>query len=219
MLKLVRLRILVALAITISSSSAANAGFLSAGSDSYFAAANWTLTTNGGNGSGTITTDAMTLISNQSFGSDKYVRYSITIPANIETLSFSWQWSTNDSWQDWDVPSYKFGSTAIEICTSFDRSCSGTVTNLDLSSLVGQQFIFEQNSSDGFGGSATLVISEVNGVIYRAPAPAPAEASVRATTSLSFSQSLYGSDKLSDTDGQLRKTVDAIDAKYGYLIK
>jgi hypothetical protein len=30
---------------------------------------------------------------------------------------------------------------------------------------------------------------------------------------------MYGSDKLSDPDGQLRKTVDAIDAKYGNLIK
>jgi len=48
------------------------------------------------------------------------------------------------------------------------------------------------------------------------PAPAP---DVRRTYNLSFGQSLHGSDTLSDSDGQLRKTVDSIDAKYGYLIK
>lgn len=52
-----------------------------------------------------------------------------------------------------------------------------------------------------------------------APAPAPAEASVRKSSNLTFKESLYDSDKLSDPDGQLRITVDAIDAKYGNLIK
>jgi hypothetical protein len=44
-------------------------------------------------------------------------------------------------------------------------------------------------------------------------------ANVRRTSNLTFAESLYASDKLSDPDGQLRKTVDAIDAKYGNLIK
>lgn len=48
---------------------------------------------------------------------------------------------------------------------------------------------------------------------------APVEVSVRKSTNLQFNEAMYGSDKLSDPDGQLRKTVDAIDAKYGYLIK
>ena len=52
-----------------------------------------------------------------------------------------------------------------------------------------------------------------------APAPAPAVASVRKSSNLQFNEALYGSDNLSDPDGQLRKTVDAIDAKYGNLIK
>lgn len=51
------------------------------------------------------------------------------------------------------------------------------------------------------------------------PAPAPVEVFVRKSTNLQFNEAMYGSDKLSDPDGQLRKTVDAIDAKYGYLIK
>jgi hypothetical protein len=50
-------------------------------------------------------------------------------------------------------------------------------------------------------------------------APAPAEVSVRKSSNLQFHEAMYGSDKLSDPDGQLRKTVDAIDAKYGNLIK
>jgi len=41
----------------------------------------------------------------------------------------------------------------------------------------------------------------------------------RQTYNLSFGQSLHGSDTLSDSDGELRKTVDSINAKYGNLIK
>jgi hypothetical protein len=51
------------------------------------------------------------------------------------------------------------------------------------------------------------------------PAPKPVETYVRKSTNLQFNEAMYGSDKLSDPDGQLRTTVDAIDAKYGYLIK
>ena len=46
-----------------------------------------------------------------------------------------------------------------------------------------------------------------------------AEPNVRQTKNLFFSQSLHGSDTLSDPDGELRKTVDSINAKYGNLIK
>ena len=52
-----------------------------------------------------------------------------------------------------------------------------------------------------------------------APAPAPVETYVRKSTNLQFNEAMYGSDKLSDPDGQLRKTVDLINAKYGNLIK
>jgi hypothetical protein len=51
------------------------------------------------------------------------------------------------------------------------------------------------------------------------PAPALAPVYVRQTSNLTFAQSLYASDTLSDPDGQLRKTVDQIMAKYGSLIK
>jgi hypothetical protein len=50
-------------------------------------------------------------------------------------------------------------------------------------------------------------------------APAPAPVYVRQTSNLTFAQSLYASDTLSDPDGQLRKTVDQIMNKYGSLIK
>ena len=52
-----------------------------------------------------------------------------------------------------------------------------------------------------------------------APAPAPAPVYVRQTSNLTFAQSLYASDTLSDEDGELRKTVDQIMNKYGSLIK
>jgi hypothetical protein len=45
------------------------------------------------------------------------------------------------------------------------------------------------------------------------------EQSLRQTANLSFSQSQYGSDTLSDPNGELRKTLDSINAKYGNLIK
>ena len=41
----------------------------------------------------------------------------------------------------------------------------------------------------------------------------------RQTSNLTFAQSLYASDTLSDEDGELRKTVDQIMNKYGSLIK
>jgi hypothetical protein len=52
-----------------------------------------------------------------------------------------------------------------------------------------------------------------------APAPAPAPAYVRQSSNLTFAQSLYASDTLSDPDGQLRATVDQVMNKYGSLIK
>jgi hypothetical protein len=72
-------------------------------------------------------------------------------------------------------------------------------------------------NSNGDGGN--LYLKQVwswNGI---SAAPAPAEVYVRKSTNLQFHEAMYGSDKLSDPDGQLRKTVDAIDAKYGNLIK
>jgi len=41
----------------------------------------------------------------------------------------------------------------------------------------------------------------------------------RQSHNLSFSNSLYGSDELSDWDGELRKTVDSINKQWGSLIK
>jgi hypothetical protein len=41
----------------------------------------------------------------------------------------------------------------------------------------------------------------------------------RQSHNLSFSQSLFGSDKLSDPDGELKKTVDSINKQWGSLIK
>jgi hypothetical protein len=50
-------------------------------------------------------------------------------------------------------------------------------------------------------------------------ASSPAPVYVRQTSNLTFAQSLYASETLSDPDGELRKTVDQIMNKYGSLIK
>ena len=61
--------------------------------------------------------------------------------------------------------------------------------------------------------SYSAAIFSVSGVRNKVTAPA-----LRQTTNLSFDQSQHGTDTLSDPDGQLRKTIDSINAKYGNLI-
>jgi len=54
------------------------------------------------------------------------------------------------------------------------------------------------------------------GYFHDAPqTPAP----IRQTTNLNFDGSFYGTDKLADPKGEMRAMLDAIDAKYGKLIK
>ena len=68
--------------------------------------------------------------------------------------------------------------------------------------------------------SSTFLTEVLLAIAAEAPAaPKPVPVYVRQSTNLSFSKSLYGTDTLSDPDGQLRKTIDAIDANYGYLIQ
>ena len=82
----------------------------------------------------------------------------------------------------------------------------------------------------GLGGWRLGTSVNVNGADYlkqvwtwdgtrAGPAPAPAPLFVRQSSNLSFAQSLYASDTLSDEDGELKKTVDQIMTKYGSLIK
>ena len=67
--------------------------------------------------------------------------------------------------------------------------------------------------NEGEGGAAYLKqVWTWNGV-------STTPASIRRSTNLTFKESLYASDTLSDEDGQLRVTVDQIMNKYGSLIK
>ena len=72
--------------------------------------------------------------------------------------------------------------------------------------------------NDGAGAAYLKQVWTWNGA-STAPAPAPAPAYVRQTSNLTFAQSLYASDTLSDPDGQLRATVDQVMNKYSSLIK
>jgi hypothetical protein len=65
-------------------------------------------------------------------------------------------------------------------------------------------------------GGSTAYLKQVWS--WNGPA-APAPVYVRQSSNLTFAQSLYASDTLSDPDGELRKTVDQIMNKYGSLIK
>jgi len=64
---------------------------------------------------------------------------------------------------------------------------------------------------------STAVAMGVEGALVKGKANVPVM--LRQTSNLSFSQSQYGSDTLSDPDGQLRKILDSVNAKYGNLIK
>ena len=78
-----------------------------------------------------------------------------------------------------------------------NRDTNGLFTGIDL--------------NGGEGGAAYLKqVWTWNGV---------STANVRRSSNLTFAQSLYASDTLSDEDGQLRATVDQIMNKYGSLIK
>jgi hypothetical protein len=78
-----------------------------------------------------------------------------------------------------------------------NRDTNGNNTGIDL--------------NQGEGGAAYLKqVWTWNGV---------STANVRRSSNLTFAQSLYASDTLSDEDGELRKTVDQIMNKYGSLIK
>jgi hypothetical protein len=62
-------------------------------------------------------------------------------------------------------------------------------------------------------------INRTDTFIYVAPPPPPpVVVSLRNSANLMFNEAMYGSDTLSDPDGQLRKTLDSINAKYGYLL-
>jgi hypothetical protein len=82
---------------------------------------------------------------------------------------------------------------------AFEGSNSGISTNLT----INQGSIYLTNKSNSTP-SATATATP---------------ASVRKTSNLTFAQSFYGSDTLSDPDGQLRATIVEIMNKYGSLIK
>ena len=69
------------------------------------------------------------------------------------------------------------------------------------------------------GDYTTATPTESYSLRYTGFSSGPVTTTTRQTHSLSFSNSLYGSDKLSDWDGELRKTVDSINKQWGSLIK
>ena len=66
---------------------------------------------------------------------------------------------------------------------------------------------------------APAFLNEVSAAIEMPAVKAKAPVMLRQTYNLSFDQSQHGSDTLSDPDGQLRKTIDSINAKYGNLLR
>ena len=81
------------------------------------------------------------------------------------------------------------------------------------------RWVFGGNTYTALTSSTFLneIVAAVDGSLL-APKSKPAPA-LRQTYNLSFDQSQYGSDTLSDPDGQLRATLDQVMSKYGSLVK
>ena len=118
-------------------------------------------------------------------------------------------------------------ATNCPTCGSIGFAPTNSITqNSADTSNVGDPLRMSWHLQDGIGGyrlgteiglnSSTDYLKQV---WTWSPAPAPAMTYVRKSSNLQFNEAIYESDKLSDPDGQLRKIVDDIDAKYGNLIK
>ena len=139
----------------------ASAGLISFSGD--FAPANWTLTTNGGDGS--VDTSGAP-VSITLFGSDTgsvwqvITLYSITLPSNI-TLDFYWHYLTFDSMGPfWDPAGYSVNGTWTQLSNSGGpNSQFGFVSGLSLS--AGDTFAFYVDAVDDDFGPAQVTISGV----------------------------------------------------------
>lgn len=132
---------------------------------------------------------------------------------------------TNNGFSNWYLPAYDelllmmlrvkldtftADNFPIGLWASSDDGDATTATYSALNQLSG--------NVNRVGGAAGVRAARA---FLKSPTPTPTSTPtyVRQSTNLSFAQSLYGSDTLSDPDGELRKTVDQIMAKYGSLIK
>ena len=112
------------------------------------------------------------------------------------------------------------GSADITGCDDQTDSCASDPSRLSwhIDGQVGGFRLGDAGWINNGGSGGNLYLKQV--WTWSGPAaPAPAPVYVRQTSNLTFAQSLYASDTLSDEDGELRKTVDQIMNKYGSLIK
>ena len=130
---------------------------------------------------------------------------------------------TNNGFSDWYLPAYDeillmmlrvklntftADNFPIGLWASSDDGDATTATYSALNQLSGN--INRVGGAAGVRAARAFLVS---------PTPTPTPTYVRQSTNLSFAQSIYGSDTLSDPDGELRKTVDQIMLKRGSLIK
>lgn len=133
------------------------------------AASQWTVAnTNGGNGTVQIETDTMTLTSADFTGADSWDFYSTSVSAAIAlaagtTVSFDWSYATaDDGGSSYDVLGYVLNGVYYQLSSdgSWDAQ-SGTVS---FTATTDSSFSLVMSSADGWGGSATAVISDFEAV-------------------------------------------------------
>jgi len=119
-----------------------------------FAPANWTINLNGGGGSvdvsGAPTDISLTSSDNGNSGNTEFC---ITVPAD-GAIAFDWSYTTNDANATWDAFGYSVDGTFVQLTADISAPQSGS-TMVMLS--AGQEFCFDQQTFDGFFGSAATI--------------------------------------------------------------
>jgi hypothetical protein len=135
-----------------------------------YAPVNWTLTTNGGDGS-VDTSGAPTSIS--LFGSNTESLNPIltdftTLAAGDGTISFSWDYATGDGAAQLDPFGYLLDGVFTKLTDDFRGSQNG---NASFSVLAGQAFGFRIDTLDDYGGRAQSTISSFEAPGAAVPEP------------------------------------------------
>ncbi len=148
------------LALVLIGSSGASADF-----DGPFAPSNWTFS--GDATSNSLTTNQMKMVSKDGTTSAlSTAKYSISVPGNTLSISFNWNYVTNDvNGSLFDMAKYSVNSVITNLNANNipqGGSASGTVT---LTNVASKDFAIIQEALDSVLGSASITISGFSSVL------------------------------------------------------
>ncbi len=151
----------LAIALLLLGSSGARADFYGP-----FAPSAWTFS--GDADGNSLTTSQMQITSSNIGGGIRTASYTINVPGNTNSISFSFHYITYDrDGSHFDLPYYSIGGTrtnmiadncggAYNSCVAQNGSQTGSIT---LTNVAGQSFAISQEALDGILGSAIITIT------------------------------------------------------------